>query len=243
MSGTVFGMTDLPAPPWQQRPAKERAARKQLSREAVVDAAMGVLGKEGMDAVTMRRVAQELETGAASLYVHVANKDELRELLADRIAGLIPLPEPDPKRWREQLVQLIRDSIGVHVAHPGLAQISMSGLPTGANNLRVMEVILTLLRMGGLDDQVIAWAADLLGMFVPATALEEEWFAAAGRTPDTMREFADQYATYLRSLPPERFPTLVSLAGPLTTGGDTERFTFKIDVIINGLMATKAIVQ
>lgn len=230
----------MPTPPWQRRPAKEKAARRQLSRESVVDAAVGVLGKEGMDAVTMRRVAQELETGAASLYVHVANKDELRELLADRIAGLIPLPEPDPKRWREQLTQLIRDAVTVHVAHPGLAQVAMSGLPTGPNNLRLMEVMLTLLRMGGMPDQVVAWAADLLGMFVPATALEEELFAGAGRTEDSMREFADQYGAYLRSLPPDRYPTLVALAGNLTAGGDRERFDFKVDVIINGLLATKA---
>src|SRR5262245_51383971 len=242
MSGTVLAM-DLPVPPWQQRPAKEKATRKQLSREAVVDAAVRVLGKEGMDAVTMRRVAQELETGAASLYVHVANKDELRELLADRIAGLIPLPEPDPARWREQLVELIRDSVRVHVEHPGLAQISMSGLPSGPSNLRLMEVMLTLLRMGGLAEQVCAWAADLLGMFVPASALEEEWFTEAGRTPETMREFADQYGAYLRSLPPDRFPTLVALAGPLTTGGGGDRFDFKLDVIINGLLTTTAIVH
>lgn len=236
-------MTDMPVPPWQLRPAREKAARKQLSQEAVVDAAVRVLGKEGMDAVTMRRVAQELETGAASLYVHVANKDELRALLADRIAGLIPLPEPDPNHWREQLVQVIRDAVSVHVAHPGLAQISMAGLPTGPNNLRLMEVILTLLRMGGIDDQVVAWAADLLGMFVPATALEEELFAAAGRTDENMREFADQYGAYLRSLPADRFPTLVALAGHLTVGGDRERFAFKLDVILNGLLTTTATVQ
>jgi AcrR family transcriptional regulator len=246
VSSTVFGMT-LPVPPWReryrQRPAKEKAARKPLSRDAIVDAAVGVLGKEGIDAVTMRRVAQELETGAASLYVHVASKDELRDLLADRISGLIPLPEPDPAHWREQLVQLIRDSVGVYVAHPGLAQVSMSGLPTGENTLRVMEIVTTLLRMGGIEDQVVAWAADLLGMFVPATALEEEMFAAAGYTEDSMREFADQYADYLRSLPPDRFPTLVALAGNLTAGGDKERFAFKMDVIINGLLASKVKVQ
>jgi AcrR family transcriptional regulator len=240
----VFGMT-MPVPPWRERYRQrpEKAARKQLNREAIVDAAVGVLGKDGIDAVTMRRVAQELETGAASLYVHVANKNELRDLLADRIAGLIPLPVPDPARWREQLVQLIRDSVGVYVAHPGLAQVSMSGLPTGENTLKVMETVTTLLRMGGIDDQVVAWAADLLGMFVPATAIEEEMFAQAGYTEETMREFADQYREYLRALPPDRYPTIVALAGNLTVGGDQERFNFKMDVIINGLLATQATVR
>ena len=243
VSSTVFGMT-MPVPPWRERRRRpEKAVRKQLSRDAIVEAAVHVLGKEGIDAVTMRRVAQELETGAASLYVHVASKDELRDLLADRISGLIPLPVPDPKRWREQLVQLIRDSVGVYVAHPGLAQVSMSGLPTGENTLRVMETVMTLLRLGGIDDQVVAWAADLLGMFVPATALEEEMFAKAGYTGENMRAFADQYREYLRALPPDRYPTLVALAGNLTVGGDQERFTFKMDVILNGLLTTKAVVQ
>jgi AcrR family transcriptional regulator len=227
---------EIPAPPWQ-RPAKSKPVRRQLSRDAVVDAALRVLDSEGLDAVTMRRVAQELETGPASLYVHVTNKDELHHLLLDRIAGEIPLQEPDPARWQEQVKQLLRDSVQVFSAHPGVAQLAMSGLPSVPNSLRVMENMLTLLRAGGLDDQVVAWAGDLLGMFVPATALEESFFQAAGHTAKSMAKFVQQYGDYLRSLPADQFPTTLSLVDQMVAGGGHERFDFKLDVLLAGLVA------
>jgi len=227
---------EIPAPPWQ-RPAKAKPARRQLSRDAVVDAALRVLDKEGLDAVTMRRVAQELQTGPASLYVHVTNKDELHQLLLDRVTAEIPLQEADPERWQEQIKQLLRDSVGVFSAHPGVAQLAMSGLPSTPNSLRVMENMLTLLRAGGLSDQVVAWAGDLLGLFIPATALEETFFRAAGHNEETMAEFTRQYGDYLRSLPATEFPTTVALASHMTTGAGSERFDFKLDVLLAGLIA------
>ncbi|NUT34908.1 MAG: TetR/AcrR family transcriptional regulator [Hamadaea sp.] len=228
---------ELPAPPWQ-RPAKVKPVRRQLSQESVVDAALRVLDKEGLDAVTMRRVAQELETGAASLYVHVANKDELHRLILDRVSGEIPLPEPDPERWEEQIKQLLRDSVQVFASHPGVAQIAMADIPSGPNALRMMECMLSLLRMGGLPDQVAAWAGDLLGLFVPASALEATLFQNNDRsTPGEIAEWTAQFRGYLAALPADRFPTLVALAGPMTTGDGHERFEFKLDVLLSGLVA------
>ena len=92
----------IPEPPWQAAP-RQRPARAPLSREAIVDAALRVLDREGAAGLSMRRVADELGTGPASLYWHVANKDALIDLIVDRVAGEVPLPEPDPDRWQEQL--------------------------------------------------------------------------------------------------------------------------------------------
>jgi len=82
-----------PEPPWWT-PRKATAPRRALSRQAIVAAALGILRAEGMDAVSMRRVASELGTGPASLYAHVANKDELLELLYDELLVSIPTVEP-----------------------------------------------------------------------------------------------------------------------------------------------------
>ena len=90
-----------PEPPWWT-PRKAPTPRRALSREAIVATALDVLRAEGMDAVSMRRVAAELGTGPASLYAHVTGKDELLDLLYDQVVGAIPLPEPDPARWQEQ---------------------------------------------------------------------------------------------------------------------------------------------
>ncbi|NUR69894.1 MAG: TetR/AcrR family transcriptional regulator [Hamadaea sp.] len=228
---------DIPAPPWQ-RPAKAaKPIRRQLSRDAIVDAALGVLDKEGLDAVTMRRVGQELHTGAASLYVHVENKEELHHLLLDRVIADIPLEKPDPTRAVEQIKDFVRNSVRVMASHPGVSQIAMSGLPSGANAMRMMEYLLTLLRLAGMPDQVAAWAGDLLGDFIPAIALEQSFFRAAGITEESMAERIGQYRDYLASLPADRFPTLRLLADNMVAGNGNERFEFKLDVLLSGLLA------
>src|SRR5215211_3595236 len=92
----------VPDPPWQA-PSRPRPARAPLSRDAIVHAALRVMDREGSAGLSMRRVAEELGTGPASLYWHVANKDALINLIIDQVASEVPLPEPDPDRWQEQL--------------------------------------------------------------------------------------------------------------------------------------------
>ena len=65
-----------------------------------------VIDADGMDGLSMRGVGEELGTGAASLYWHVRNKEQLLQLVFERVVEEIQLPEPDPARWREQLSDL-----------------------------------------------------------------------------------------------------------------------------------------
>src|SRR4029453_13759363 len=81
----------VPDPPWQAAP-RARPARAPLSQDAIVHAALRVLDREGAAGLSMRRVADELGTGPASLYWHVANKDALIDLIVDRVAGEVPPP-------------------------------------------------------------------------------------------------------------------------------------------------------
>src|SRR5207248_2298569 len=110
----------VPPPPWR-RTARKRAPKQVLSQDLIVRTALKILGKEGIDAVTMRRVAQELETGPASLYAHVTNKEELDELMLDAVLAGMPRPEPDPKRWTEQVKDLVRHQVQAMMAYPGIA--------------------------------------------------------------------------------------------------------------------------
>jgi TetR/AcrR family transcriptional regulator, tetracycline repressor protein len=86
--GTMFDVTDLPPAPWAKKakPAKAEA-KPALTRQAIVDAALRIVDTEGLDAVSMRRIAQDLGTGAASLYAHVTDKEELIDLVVDQIMG------------------------------------------------------------------------------------------------------------------------------------------------------------
>ena len=89
----------IPAPPWQRLPDRQtRRRRDPISREAIVQAAVRLLDTEGLDAFSMRRVADELGTGAASLYWHVGSKDGLLDLVMDQVIGEQRVPEPEPER-------------------------------------------------------------------------------------------------------------------------------------------------
>src|ERR671931_2103331 len=99
----------LPPLPWQrvpQRPATRR--RDPITREAIVEAALRVLDAEGLDGLSMRRLAEELDTGASSLYWHVGSKDGLLDLVFDKVIGEQKVPDPDPERWQEQLKEIGR---------------------------------------------------------------------------------------------------------------------------------------
>ena len=81
----------------RSRSTRDRPAKAPLSEAAIVDAALAVARADGLAAVTMRRVAAELDTGAASLYVYVRNRDELLHAMLDRVAGEVPLVEAGPE--------------------------------------------------------------------------------------------------------------------------------------------------
>ena len=153
-------------------PPQDAQRRSPLSREAIVAAALKILRAESIDAVSMRRVAAELGTGAASLYAHVANKDELLELVFDEVVGEVPLPEPDPARWQEQLRTVWTDSHAALARNGDIARVALGRVPMGPNALRIAEATMAILRAGGVPDRAVAWAVDVVGLYVAANAVE-----------------------------------------------------------------------
>src|SRR3954454_13663011 len=147
----------VPEPPWWRRrePAPER---QPLTREKIVDAALTLLERDGMQGLSMRKLAPELGTGAASLYWHVGDKEELLGLLLDRIVGEAEVPDPDPGNWQEQMKELGRESRRLLQRHRDAAQISMGRVPVGPNSMPVMERNLAILVAAGLPPRVLSLA-------------------------------------------------------------------------------------
>jgi AcrR family transcriptional regulator len=205
-----------------------------LSEEVIVDAALGILRREGLDAVTMRRVATELDTGPASLYVYIGGRHELRRAMLDRVAGAVALEEPDPARWREQVHALLNGWLRAMEAHPGIATVALADPPTTEGTLKGAEYLLTLLLAGGVTPEDAAWALDILPLITTAAAVETAVQMERGSTEaETVERLNDAF----RNLPAERFPGLVRYAGLLTSGTGEERFTYAIDVFLDGLVA------
>ncbi len=218
-------------------PRTSRPARRPLSQDLIVDTALALLGKGDLESVSMRRVAQELGTGAASLYAHVAGKAELNELMLDRLLGTIPVPAPDPKRWREQLKEVAFAQLDMLTSHPGIARVAMeTTVPTGPNSLRHGEGVLALLRTGGLADRVAALAFDTLALWCAAFAVEVSAVRAGEIDPAEVAHRGEQIGAYMSQRAAE-FPNLLTLGPTLSSTPPEERFEFGLDVFLAGLAA------
>jgi AcrR family transcriptional regulator len=216
------------------RSTRDRPAKAPLSESAIVDAALAITRTEGLDAVTMRRVAAELDTGAASLYVYVRNRDELLRAMMDRVAGSVPPVAPEPQRWREQVHDLMRGLREALDAHPGLASVLTGEPPTTENALAGAESLLGILLAGGIASQDAAWAVDILMLIVTATATEADIRRASGGGADVdVFQIRETFA----GLPATRFPLLVGHASELVSGAGDERFRFAVDTFLDGLVA------
>ncbi|HEX5927446.1 MAG TPA: TetR/AcrR family transcriptional regulator [Baekduia sp.] len=221
------------------RSRRDRPSKPALSREAIIDAGLEILRTEGIDALSMRRVAQALDTGPASLYVYVANREELHALLFDAAIGTITVEETDPKRWREQLQDLVVRMATMMVEDfPGIAIMGMAAIPTGDNALRVTESVMSLLRAGGASDQAAAYAGDLISMYATAIAYEQSLYAALYADPDHEQRELARVMERFTSLPADRYPTMASVAPLMVRGSGHERFLLGLDIIINGLLST-----
>jgi AcrR family transcriptional regulator len=225
-------------PPARSEPRERKAP---LTTERIVDAAFALMKREGYDNVSMRSLARELDTGPASLYAHVANKDELDQYVIDRISSMLEVPEPDPERWQEQLKDMLRRTLELFREHPGSARAAMGMIPTMEGGLRTAEGLMAICLAGGISPQAAAWFCDLAAAYVGATAYEESiWVArenttAAGEQPD--HEAIDvQLREYMESMA-EKFPIMARYARELTAGDGEDRFEFGLDVLVSGLVA------
>jgi AcrR family transcriptional regulator len=230
---------DIPPPPWQRLPDRSAKRRREpISREAIVAAAIRLLDAEGLDALSMRRIADELGTGAASLYWHVGSKDGLLDLVFDQVIGEVEVPDPDPDHWQEQLKQLARAQRAVSLRHPYVVRISIGRIPMGPNALRYSERALGILRAGGLPPRLAVQASHLLIATINGFTLDETGVGDPVGDPGMQadqRQAADMARDYLAALPPQRFPNLVTLADEFSYADPDERFELLIDIFVDGL--------
>jgi AcrR family transcriptional regulator len=223
-----------------KRSTRDRPAKSPLSEEVIVDAALEILRAEGLDAVTMRRVASELDTGPASLYVYIRGRDKLREAMLDRVSSTIPLQTPDPSRWREQVLEQLTRLLHALEAHPGIAQVAVANIPTTERAMVFAENLLAMLLAGGVDSRDAAWACDILPLIVTATAIETATHQAMGRTAESEQAIIADLARTFAEMPPDRYPLLTAHAAEMTSGDGDQRFAFAIETFLDGLAARSA---
>lgn len=212
---------------------RERPAKPALTRAGIVDAAVRIMRAEGLDRVTMRRLAQELDTGAASLYVYVRNTAELHAAVLDALLGEVDL-NPASGDWRGRLRRVLDSYTWLLFENPSLAQSALVARPSGPNYLNLVEAVLALLKTGGVPDDRAAWGLDLLLLQATATAAEH---GAQARQIDTAEDWDALHAA-LAEADPAAYPRIVALGDDLVSGRPMDRHTWGFDVLINGVLGT-----
>ncbi len=223
-------MKDRSAVPKSRR---ERPAKPPLTREGIVAAAVEIMRVEGLQKVTMRRLAQELDTGPASLYVYVANTDELHAAILDELLGTVG-PAPAKGTWRERLEALLTAYTVMLFEHPALARAALVARPSGEHYLRLVETVLALLAEGGVPSAQAAWGVDVLLQYATATAAEQ-----ATRDQSACAE-ADWGALTraLRDASPDTHPQIAALGPRLLAGAPEHRLSWGFQVLLNGITHT-----
>ncbi len=220
-------------------PATRRGAsggsKQPITVDAIIDTAFAIVASEGYEALTMRRVAAALETGPASLYAHVVNKDDLDDLLIGRLCEGVALPDPDPGTWRQQVIGVCTQMRDQYLRYPGISRAALAVVPTNLETLRISEGLFAILLAGGIDPQTTAWAIDALVLYVNAYCLELS-------LRDTQRSHHDDNGVVSRderlrrfTALPDTFPQTKQYAAELTAGEGHDRFAFTLGLMINGL--------
>ncbi len=224
-------MTYEPAAP---RSRRDRPAKPALTREGIVAAAVAVMRAEGLERVTMRRLAQELDTGAASIYVYVSNTAELHAAVLDRLMeGLLDSARPGGE-WRERLVAILTAYTELLFEYPSLARSALVARPTGPGYLDLLETLLSLLHDGGVADDRAAWGVDLLLQTATATAAEQ---ATRGHAFESAGE-QDAFERIVRGAPADTYPHVAAMADNLLRGPGRTRLTWAFHVLIDGIAHT-----
>jgi AcrR family transcriptional regulator len=226
----------LPPPPWQRSPRRgSRRRREPITQAAIVQTAIHVLDEDGLDALSMRRIADELGTGPASLYWHVGSKDGLLDLIFDHVIGEQHVPDPQPERWQEQLKEVARTMRATILSHKDVVRISLGRIPMGPNALRYSERVLAILRAGGVPDRLAVLGHQLLIAAVNGFTLDETVELEPSAAQPPVEDVANMARDYIASLPPEQFPNLVQVADHYAIKDADQRFELLLDIFVEGL--------
>jgi len=219
-----------------ERPPRGRA--RGLRREQIVRAAIAIADRDGLDALTMRRVAERLGAGTMSLYWHVRNKDELIELMRDEVVGEQTLKAASGD-WRSDLATFARDVRQTFLRHPWLASLLGGRPPLGPNSLRQDELSMAIVSGLEVDEQTRTAIPSAVYFFVVGYVLREVAEREVQRhTGVTREEWRASVAPYIeRVLATGEYPNLQRVVGG---GGDLDSdaaFEFILGFLLDGIAA------
>ncbi len=222
--------------------AETSTARVPLSRERVLEAAVALADEHGIDAVSMRRVGQELGVEAMSLYNHVANKDDLLDGMVENVVREIDIVAGEPGEWRHRMRNQALTARAVMVRHPWAIRVLETRTTMTAPLLAYFDAILGILLDAGFSMELTHHAVHALGSrvlgFVQELFDDSDELADSPEVVELMiRQMSDEYPNLAR-LMREIQHDEDSILGQ---GCDDQiEFEFGLDVILDGLERLRA---
>jgi AcrR family transcriptional regulator len=216
-----------------RRAAAIAEPRVPLSKERVLRAALRLADEDGIESLTMRRLAQELGVEAMSLYYYVPNKDEILGGIVNLVVSEIEVPSGGGD-WKKAIR---RSAISFHDAlrrHPWVTNLMTSGPPgIGPAQLRYSDALLRRFREAGFSPELTHHAYHALDSHIVGSTL---WAANIGKV---MKEKAEFVQTFIRELPVDEYPYFAEhvqqhVTKTVPTSGKSE-FEFGLDLILDGL--------
>lgn len=206
-------------------------SRLGLSRPRIVAAGLALLDRDGLDAFSMRRLAQELGVGTMTLYSYFRRRDELLDAIVDTGSAVILELLADAATqgpWRERLRELMVGVRRAHIEHPAIVELRYKRPLLSPGALEVTETGVRILREAGLGRREAVSTYRMLFVYTFG-------YSAFGPGPGSAAE-REQALAALRALPPDRFPTLVDLAEEAAdTMADQGLFEVGLDALLDGL--------
>ncbi|TDD73823.1 TetR/AcrR family transcriptional regulator [Actinomadura rubrisoli] len=184
-----------PYPSVWTRPQRPRREQPPLSRGQIVSAALELLDAQGIDALSMRKLGTRLNAGATSMYTHVANKDELIELVVDKVYGEVEVPSADdPAGWRAAITRCARSMRATLLRHPWIVSVQgeVGVAYLGPNVMRQNEAILAVFEQGGFTLEAADRALNTVVAYVIGVSTSEAaWLTTLARSGKSEQEWAE----------------------------------------------------
>lgn len=215
--------------------ARATAGKQRLSAERVVEGAVALADEIGVEALTIRRLAEALDTKPMSIYHHVAGKEAILDGMVDRVFAEID-PPPDDVAWKPAIRHRCLSARAVLARHPWAAPLMESRTSPGSATLGHHDAVLGCLRRGGLSLEMTAHAYALVDSYVYGFALQEANLPATGGA-----DMADLAQAIVEPMPDGAYPHLAEFTSDhvLQPGYDFRaEFDFGLDLILDALEAS-----
>ncbi len=207
-----------------------------MNRERTLEVALAVADSDGIEAVTMRRIARELGVEAASLYHHVSGKDQILDGLVDVVAAEIDVPGP-AAHWREAVSDRAHHTRAVLLRHPWAVSLMASRTTPGPATLGLLESGIRSFREGGFSVRMAAHAISTVDSYVHGFVLQEVNLPFRGES-----ELAAMTAEIMEQFPASEYPYLFEMTVEHVLQPEYDygnEFDFGLAVVLNGVAALR----